>query len=254
MAVMDDCGALFSVIMPAQDVQVNIDRLRAELQPGAPGMASKKAAASKPPKFKPPPVVCQSLDDADGIFADWQDLDLKEARAKADCTAAQNAAKEKFKAALFVVFPDGSVSFADRREQFESAIEAYAVKHRDDILIDKLKSRELNYGVIGWKVSPDSIGVPEGRPDDGNQAILESLLHHVRGSLEKFKEVPANLLECLKVEVNWSREALAKALTDGKITKEDLRSIGFKHVEGEDEVFVKPHKPKLASLETGTPK
>ena len=212
----------------------------------------KKAGAAKPPRFTPPAVACLSLDDADRIFADWQDLDAKEATAKAECAAEQKAAKDKFKEALYVVFPDGRVAFADRRLQFQKSIEAYAVKHRDDILIDKLKSRELNYGTLGWKVGPDSIGVPEGRPEEGNQAVLEDLQHHLQTALEHYKGIPSAVLACLNLQVSWSREALGKALGDGKITKEDLRSIGFKHCEGEDEFFAKPHKPKLQSIESGT--
>jgi hypothetical protein len=223
-------------------------------------MAPRRKAAEKAPKFTPPAVVCQSLDDADRIFADWQDLDGREAVAKAECAAAQKAAKDRFKEALYVVFPPsdlepgGRVPFADRREQFEKAIEAYAVKHRNQVLLEGLKSRELNYGTLGWKIGADSIGVPEGRPEEGNQAILEDLQRHLQASLERYKGIPAAVLACLNVQVSWSREALGKALADGKITKEDLRSIGFKHCEGEDDFFAKPHKPNLASIETGKSK
>ena len=209
-----------------------------------------RKAEPKPPKFTPPEVVCTSLDEADRIFADWQELDAREARAKVDCGEATKAARDKFKEALYVVFPEGRVSFADRRQQFERAIQAYAEKHRDQVLLEKLKSRKLNFGELGWEKARDSIGVQEGRHEEGNQAILEDLQRHLRAALGDYKGIPPAVLDCLKIDVAWSREALLKAFEEGKFTRENLRAIGFKHVEGDDEFFAKPFKPTLTSVES----
>jgi hypothetical protein len=217
---------------------------------------AKAAKQAKPAKFKPPAVACTSLDDADALFREWADLLSTEAQAKLDKAAATKRATDQFKLALFLEFPPdgdspgGKVSFADRCLQYESAIRAYAEKHRDQILLDKLKSRKLNYGELGWKEAPDSIGTYAGVPKEGNAAVLEELSSHLRKSLASYEGLPPALLDCLSIDVAWSRDAIAAALKLEKVTRDDLRSIGFKLEKGEDEFFARPAKTSGASLET----
>lgn len=218
--------------------------------------ATKEKTAGKAPKFKPPAVVCRSLEDADELLRQWSELLALEAQAKLAKSEATKKAAAEFKAALFVEFPPandspgGKVSFADRIAQFESAIRAYAEKHRDRILLDKLKSRKLEFGAIGWEKADDSIAEYSGQPKEGNAAILEELETHLRESLSSYEELPAELLDCLTIKITWSREAIAKALELKKVTRDDVRKIGFKFEEGQDEFFARPTKPSGKSIET----
>lgn len=207
------------------------------------------AAEKKPAKWKPAPVVCSSLEEADDLLRQWQELDTIEAQAKLDKQAATKQATDDFKSKLFVEFPEGKVSFGDRRTAFESAIRAYAEKHRDAILLEKLKSRRLNYGELGWRESPDSIKPYAGVPDEGNTAVLEQLHQHLRDSLASFKGLKPELLACLSIDIAWSREALAKAINDKQLAREDLRPIGLRLEVGEDEFFCRPAKATGGSVE-----
>jgi hypothetical protein len=215
---------------------------------------SKSAAAAKKEtaKWKPPPVVCTSLEEADELLRQWQELDTIEAQAQVDKKAATKQATDDFKARLFVEFPEGKVSFADRRTAFESAIRAYAEKHRDTILLEKLKSRRLNYGELGWREAPDSIIPYAGVPDEGNTAVLEQLAQHLRNSLKSYKDLKPELLDCLTIDIAWSREALAKAINDKKLAREDLRPIGLRLDVGQDEFFCRPEKAEGGSVEAAT--
>ncbi|MDE2102057.1 MAG: host-nuclease inhibitor Gam family protein [Patescibacteria group bacterium] len=215
------------------------------------------AKPKKAAKWKPPPVVCASLSDADSIFQRWQTIDQEEAEAKLAKQLATKDAAQKFKDALFVFYEPtdedptgGKVPFADERLRFEAAIRAYAEKNRDTILLNKLKSRKLHFGELGWHGSPDTIVPYAGVPKEGNPAVLEELQTFVRKSLAQYKELPPVLLDCLTIELAWSRDAINAALAVGKLKKEDLRAIGLRVEAGQDEFFCRPAKSTDASIET----
>lgn len=214
---------------------------------------ARKPKGSKQPnseKFKGPPVVCESLDQADSIFEEWLDLDNLEEQAKVTKAAAAKAANAAFKDALFVTYPEGKVPFEDRRLQFEAAIRAYAEAHRVQILLDGLKTRRLNFGELKWRETGDSIVNYAGVPEDGNQAILEELEQKARKGLAGYKGLSPAMLDCLTIDVAWSREALALALEQKRITKDDLRVIGFRLDESHDEFKCRPLASTGGSVES----
>lgn len=219
----------------------------------APPKGKPAAKKPKPEKFKPPAVSCDSLTEVDDLLALWCALDAIEEQAKLDKKIATQKATDEFKEKLFEDFPSlgGRVPFADRRIQFEQAIRAFCEKHREHLLQDGLKSRRLNYGEFGWEKSRDALGTYAGVPKDGNEAVLEELQRHLEKTILACKGFSSELLGCLKIDVRWSRDLLMDALQKERISRDDLRQIGFKFEPGgQDEFFCRPLKATGASVES----
>jgi phage host-nuclease inhibitor protein Gam len=210
-------------------------------------MAVAKSKAA--PKFEPPPVDCESMRDADELLQKLGEIDAVEAQVKAECKAVEEEARRKFKDQLFVKVPGGKVSFEDRRRQIRDSIKIWAEANRDEILTGDLKSRKLNFGTIGWCKAPDSIEAIDGAA--GNKTVLERITAHLRGAINKFAALCGPVLDCLVIQIKWSRDKLGSAMAEHKIKPVELRAIGFRFVIGEDEFFADPAETRLTSTSEG---
>jgi hypothetical protein len=197
-----------------------------------------------------PPVDCDSLADVDRLLGDLGSLDQLEAKVQARFQAKQDSLTADFKGSLVITIDGEPIGIEDRRKQVHSALASWCEAHREEILLDDLKSRELNFGTVGWRKSPDSISNLKGQPAKGNKTLLEKVIGHLRRALLKFSDVAAALGDCLAIKADWSKDKLAAALKDGKINAADLRAIGFRQVTGEEEFFAEPLERKLESLES----
>ena len=195
-----------------------------------------------------PAIECDSLADVDRLLAELGEIANREAAVQTKFKAKKDALTADFKAALFLTVDDTPIGFEDRRQQIKSVLAVWCEAHRSDILQDDLKSRELNFGTVGWRKSPDSISNLKGQPAKGNKTLLEKIVGHLRRAMGKFSDVAAALGECLTIKADWSKDKLAAALKDGKIAAADLRTIGFRQVTGEEEFFAEPLERKLESL------
>lgn len=213
----------------------------------------KSASAKKPPKakkWKAPPIVCESVEQTDELLREWSEMDATEESAKADKAAAVKAATDAMKKRLWVAYSEGKVTFADERLRITDAIWGFATAHRAEILEHGLKSRQLNYGELGWRDGLDSIVPYAGVPEEGEPKVFESLLMHLRAALTGFAGLTPAMLQCLVINLAWSRDLLHVALAGKMVTPEEMRLIGLRLEAGKENFFVKPFKTAGAALTT----
>jgi phage host-nuclease inhibitor protein Gam len=101
------------------------------------------------------------------------------------------------------------------------SLEAFATNHPDDF--GKLRSRKLNFGVLGWRKSSFVITCKE--------------------TLSRIKELfsPSKIKQVVRVKESIDKEAMAK------LTEDELASVSAQREE-KDIFFVEPNKVEAADL------
>jgi phage host-nuclease inhibitor protein Gam len=118
-----------------------------------------------------------------------------------------------------------------------SSVQAYVHENKDKVLQGK-KSRQLNFGKVGWRKLPDRIELP----DKGSNA-MQALIEHI----ETQQDLNPETFGAVQIRTErWVERGQVKALAD-----EDLGLIGLTRVKGPDEIFVQPDRVKVAEMDGG---
>jgi len=117
----------------------------------------------------------------------------------------------------------GTSRLTERIDLFTRSLESFAAKCPDDF--GKNKSRQLNFGIIGWRKSPAAV------------SITKKTLELIKKCLPK--SVAA---ACIRTKESVDKESLAK------LTEEQLDSVGARR-ESRDVFFVEPSKVESVSYE-----
>jgi hypothetical protein len=115
------------------------------------------------------------------------------------------------------------LNFADWRNALVEAAEKFCDKHREEILEDGRKSRDLTHGRVGWELEKQKLEPLDDFDEHGNPRIPEETLAELRQHLNKISE----LARFLDVKVTWRKAELVKAFTDQEIGLRELRRAGF---------------------------
>jgi len=128
--------------------------------------------------------------------------------------AQEAAAKEKIDEAKSDL-KTSSAPLLGEMNQIAKSLEAFAVTHKDDL--GKLKSRKLQFGVVGWRAS--------------------SVIRIVKDTLSRIKDVfKASAKTYIRIREEADKDAL------GRLTDEQLKSIGARR-ETKDVFFAEPNLP-----------
>lgn len=204
-------------------------------------MAKSRPAA--PPPSAPPAggeTFVFSVDQVDATLAELGRLESLTKSVKAELDGAINAAKRDATAKLICTVRGQRVAVPDRRDALEAALKAYVTAHRDELFSKGLKSREMTYGVVGFRQSPARLAV-EGQTED---EILKTLRDQVIAKLNAALDtitlggVPASTV--LTVDVALDKAGLFAAHNKSRVTLEQLQSLGMRVVAAEDQFFAKP--------------
>jgi len=157
------------------------------------------------------------------VIKNWQQADefvLRTGQLQTDIQRAELSAKTK----IDNIRKDlaGAVEDAqDGIDLYVRSLEAFATNHPDDF--GNLRSRKLNFGVLGWRKS--------------------SFITTCKNTLSLIKDLfsPVKIKQVLRVKESIDKEALAK-LTDDEIASVSARR------EEKDIFFVEPNKIEAADL------
>ncbi len=230
------------------------DRRESEGRPmgrKAPRMvAAFPASAEAPAPSFPPVPTPSSRDEADTIVLELSRLDAIEARNKADCDRAVATQKALYSARNKTVVDDVEWAIADRRSSLERALESFADANRTELLEGKGKSVKCNHGVYGWRKKPDRLEPVDDQTKAGRASLLDKLYAFCVEMLITFEGLSTAALQCVNPQITWDHKALLSAREKKRIDGDELRKIGFRVVEGEDEFYVKPSAVHLSSQST----
>jgi phage host-nuclease inhibitor protein Gam len=206
-------------------------------------MVAASPAAPKLPLLKPP----TSREAADELLLEMGRLNALQARNKADFEKELATLKQKYSARNTVDVDGKPMAIADRMIQFEVALAEYAEANKAELIDEKKRSVKLNFGAIGWRKQPDGLEAVDGQSNAGRASLLDRLHEYGIEQMATFPDLSQPALACLNVQITWRRDALLHAAQDKRVDAVELRRIGFKVVEGEDNLQLKPAPVDLSS-------
>lgn len=202
-------------------------------------------------------LVIETIEQLDDALRQLSELDIREKKAKGELERKVDALKEEFASRLVVEIDGAQVKYADRRSMLSDAIERFASGRKAELLPEKSKTRKLNHGEIGWKKARDVVAqLPAPKPTAKQPkplapfaAMCAKLLAALHKCAEAFPPLKG-LTAYVRVTVVVDEATLITAIRDRKVTDDEVKRLGYRFVEGEDEFFFKPAKIVAGSLET----
>ena len=203
-----------------------------------------KSRPTAPPPSAPPAggeTFVFDVVQADVALAELGKLEALAKSVKAELDGAINAAKKDAAAKLICTVRGQRVAVTDRREALEAALKAYVTAHREELFAKGLKSREMTYGVVGFRQSPAKLAPVDGQTEDEIlKTLRDQVIVKLNAALDTIKlgGVPASTV--LTVDVALDKAGLFAAHNKSRVTIEQLKSLGLRVVAAEDQFFAKP--------------
>jgi hypothetical protein len=147
----------------------------------------------------------------------------------------------------------GPIPLADWVPALEEVAQKFCDKHRDNILEDGRKSRDLNHGRFGWR---DQAAALEPLPDfdeKGNKKLLKDLLGDLRKALKKLADFADGGARFVDVELKWRKKELLAAHQDDDLPLSILKKTGFTIREESEKFFLTPAANEVESQSAETP-
>lgn len=217
-------------------------------------MAKKPAKPTPAPTSAPEPVpavVISSFAEADKALQELGELQRLNDTVRADLNKVVREATETHEARLVVEVgePKQKMAIGDRQKELFEGLETFAFKNKGLITADGQKSKNLNYGTIGFRLQPATLkpALDDG-PVAGNAKILDKVVALLMTALRKFtlfKILPTGRAVSFKVMFNQSQ--LKAAFEQKELSKPELARAGFRYVNAWDKFYANPNTEVLTS-------
>src|SRR5262245_13981541 len=181
--------------------------------------AAKRATPHKATLAKPCAIA--SLEAADLALAELGRLTALETRLTAACDEKLEAVRRDYAARMIV---DG-LKIADRRQQLERDVQAFALANRSLICAEGKKSRALNHGTIGFRLGKASLAPIDEESAAGKESILDKLVELAAAAFDKLALFAAGTRRFCRLQVTFDRQALLKAYDTKELSAADLPKI-----------------------------
>lgn len=140
-------------------------------------------------------------------------------------------------------------TLAQRRQQLEQAITAYATKHKKTLLEGDSKTKDFGIGTIAFKLCPLSLMATAKETKDVPKpldAALQALLaaNEIPQMIEKKLKVKPEgvnrpLADLLRVSFAWNAAGIVALVKDEKMTSADFKPIGLKVDRNDERVEIR---------------
>lgn len=142
---------------------------------------------------------------------------------------------------------------ADWIAALEEAAKEFCTEHRESLLDEGRKSRDLNHGRFGWRDSPAGLEPLGDFDDKGNQKLLTSLLADLRKALKNLADFADGGARFVDVKLSWRKKELLAAHLDQDLPLSVLKKTGFTICEETENFYITPGENAMQSQSAEKP-
>lgn len=192
-------------------------------------------------ELKDPLPVDPTLKSADDVGQALYELAWLDSREATIQTAADQRCaliRREAEAKLELIIRKKPISFADRRVSLVEAIRAFARDNAGELFVGGTKTREFTHGELSLRAQPSSVVFASTEKDAEEKTIAAiekkakidgGFLAKIVGLLRRAKLWPeCKAADLLDASVRVSKTKVKDALKSGRVTEQQLESVGLK--------------------------